>query len=67
MKEITLDGINYVCEIVKSTEPTIWTHIQFYLEIGLVLLVVILTVLGVIIGINRIKEEYKSKNHNHKK
>jgi len=59
MKEITIDGINYVCEAAtevaqQAVERAAWIK---YVEIGAILIVVFLTLLGLIIGFKKMKDE----------
>jgi len=53
MKEITIEGINYICEIAKATQQTWW---QSTAETVLIVLVVLLVIIGLIIGFYRLKK-----------
>ena len=57
MKEIIIDGSKYSCELVQEAiNPAAVLSLKFGLEVGLIVCIVLLAILGIIIGYRKTKD-----------
>ena len=70
MKEIIIDGIKYSCELAQNSTKEIAMASSWSLprgvEIGLIALIVLLVILGLIIGFNKLKHDDEEDENNGK-
>jgi len=55
-KNITIDGINYVCQVAQNIPTESVSPIVKAFQIGLVIIITLLCLIGILYGLNKIKE-----------